>query len=79
MKDSSKGRLRTYKGPLSAKVTLLASVNPKIGKSRERFALYKQGMTVAEYYWRCECARHEAKRYKSDIEWDLERRFIKLD
>lgn len=42
--------------------------NPKRGKSRERFALYRDGMSVAEYI--------AAGGYRADIPWDLERGLI---
>ena len=53
-------------------ITVLAEKNPKRMNtaSYNRFALYRDGMTVAEYL--------EAGGRKSDIRWDTERAFIAI-
>jgi hypothetical protein len=53
-------------------ITLLAKENPKRpgSEARDRFALYKSGMTVAQF---------QAKGGKAvDIAWDLKHGFIKV-
>jgi len=76
-----KNILRVYKGPLTKRITVLVPNNPKTpGKlCYRRFGLYSLGMTVAEYYLACEQIGEKPRRYKLDIEWDLDRRFIRLD
>ena len=53
-------------------INLLATENPKrVGSaSFDRFALYQDGMTVAEYL--------EAGGWRSDLRWDSKRGFIAL-
>jgi hypothetical protein len=78
---SQKNVLRVYKGPPTKCITVLVPNNPKTpGKlCHRRFGLYRPGMTVAEYYLACEQIGEKSRRYKLDIEWDLDRRFIRLD
>lgn len=45
--------------------------NPKRGKSRDRFELYREGMTVQEYI--------EKGGYSADISWDVKRGFIVVE
>ena len=52
-------------------ITLLAERNPKSGASRERFALYRTGMSVSEYI--------ALGGWRSDIAYDADRGFIRLD
>ena len=44
--------------------------NPKRGKSKVRFELYREGMTVQEYV--------EAGGLVADIKWDQDRNFISV-
>ena len=53
-----------------ATITLLVAENPKRGKSRARFNLYRSGMTTHEFVL--------AGGYSADIAWDVKRGFIKL-
>lgn len=54
-----------------AVITLLIKHNPKRGKSADRFALYRDGMTVGEYV--------AAGGKRDDIPFDTKRNFIKVD
>lgn len=63
-------------------IKLLVKENPKRGISAKRFALYKDGMTVAAY---CEAADKvpnkdgkPGKYGKADIAWDTKRGYIKV-
>jgi hypothetical protein len=78
---SRKNTLRVYKGPLTKRITVLVPNNPKTpGKlCYRRFELYSPEMTVEDYYRACEQIGEKSHRYKCDIEWDLDRRFIRLD
>ena len=54
----------------NAKITLLQKENPKRGASAKRYALYKSGMSVADYL---------AKGgWRGDLAWDSEREFIRI-
>jgi hypothetical protein len=77
---SRAGELRSYKGPLSKRITVLVPNNPKqLGtQANRRFALYRSGMTVDEYYSACGEAKENVKYAAKDIEWDQDRKFIKL-
>lgn len=57
----------------TAKITLLATENPKRADAGRRFALYKTGMTVAEY------VKLAGPKGSADISWDSRQGFIKLD
>lgn len=61
-------------------VRLRSEANPKRGKSAERFALYRDGMTVGEYL-DASSALTGSKRGKwsCDLRWDAERGFIELE
>jgi len=78
---NQKSRLRVYKGPLTKRITVLRPNNPKTpGKlCYKRFELYRPGMAVAEYYLACEQIGEKPRRYKLDIEWDLDHGFIRLE
>jgi hypothetical protein len=77
---SRSGELRSYKGPLTRRITVLEPNNPKRPgtQANRRFALYRNGMTVDEYYSACEEAGENVKYAALDIEWDSDRKFIKL-
>lgn len=62
-------------------VEVLVDANPKRagGASRERFGLYRTGMTVGAYLDACVALEGNAKKrhkYLSDLTWDTERGFI---
>lgn len=64
--EKSRKGLQAY--PPDAVITVLVDRNPKQGKSRARFDLYRTGMTIAEYG---EAVRN--RRYAvHDIHWDIE-------
>jgi len=76
-----KNSLRVYKGPLTKRITVLV---PKQSKDSwktllQAFRPLSPEMTVAEYYLACEQIGEKPRRYKLDIEWDLDRQFIRLD
>jgi hypothetical protein len=79
-RGSRVGELRKYRGPLTKKINVLAANNPKLvgSQSNRRFALYKTGMTIDEYYAACEEAGENVKYAALDIEWDQDRKFIEL-
>lgn len=52
------------------KITVLAKENPKRAKAAERFALYKNGMTIAEYV--------AAGGLIADVRWDVRQEFISV-
>ena len=57
-------------------IRLLEQVNPKRGKSRFRFACYRDGMTIGEYeaaVWR-QLGDIEAAKCKADIKWDSDQK-----
>ena len=51
-------------------ITVLAESNPKRGESAERFALYRDGMTVGEYL--------AAGGVSKDVNWDAARGYISV-
>lgn len=58
-----------------AKITILASENPRRGAAAERFKLYRDGMTVATYCSKFEGGRSEALVH---LRWDVKHGFIKV-
>lgn len=52
------------------KITVVAKENPKRAKAAERFALYKNGMTVGKYV--------KAGGTMADIRWDVKQNFISV-
>ena len=63
--------------PDDAPITVLVDENPKRGKCRARFALYRRASTVGDYLDRC--AKLEGRprgHYLADLRWDTERSLI---
>lgn len=54
----------------SAQITLVAETNPKRGKSAARFAIYRTGMTVAEFL--------AEGGLRADLAWDAEHGYISV-
>jgi len=68
-----------YDGPSHRRIRLLVKANPKKGKAALRFAKYRDGMTVEEYFRACE-PLGPPKHAVFDITWDADpkRKFIEL-
>ena len=64
----TRGRAPNISG--DAVITLVAKENPKRGGAAERFALYKNGMTVDQYI--------AAGGKRADVNWDMSMDFIKV-
>lgn len=64
----TRGRQPNISG--SAKIKVLSADNPKRGTAAERFALYKNGMTVDEYI--------AAGGKRADVNWDVGQGFIEV-
>jgi hypothetical protein len=64
-------------------IRLLIGENPKRGKSRDRFSLYRDGMTVAEYLdaVNAQLGQAEARKCMGDLRWDSDphRAFIHVE
>ncbi len=64
-------------------IRLLVTENPKTGKSRARFACYRDGMTTAQYEnaVRDALGPDEARNCGPDLKWDSDpkRRFIRME
>ena len=58
----------------SRKITLLVAGNPKHGKAKARFALYRNGMTVAAYR-----AAVGERQGSADIRWDTRKNYIRIE
>ena len=58
------------------KIKVLVSENPKRGKSRDRFALYRNGISVADYVARSVKAGNPATLAKADLRWDVAKKLI---
>lgn len=54
----------------SMKITVLVKENPKRAKAAERFALYKNGLTIADYV--------TAGGTLADVRWDTKQQFISV-
>jgi hypothetical protein len=67
-------------GPGSV-IVLLRSTNPKKGKSAERYALYRDGMTVQEYTDAVVKAGYSKTFANGDLKWDSGPRhgFIRIE
>jgi hypothetical protein len=59
-------------------ISVIVKENPKRGASRERFAFYKDGMSVEQYIARSVKAGNPAKLARADVAWDLQRQFISV-
>jgi hypothetical protein len=65
--------------PLEAKITLnpeLKEANPKRRKAADRFALYRNGMTVGEYIEASHKAGNSKALAMADIRWDQAAKFL---
>jgi len=80
-KGSRAGELGEYHGPLTSKIFLRVPDNPKVhgSQAHRRFNLIRDEMTVAEYYIVCQAVGENPKYARQDIEWNLDRKFIRLD
>jgi hypothetical protein len=68
------------KTPTKAKVIhLLVKENPKQGKSHNRFAFYRDGMTVQRYIERCEAVGLPASLARADLRWDTKHQLIAIE
>ena len=63
----------------SPEITKLVIENPKSGKSHDRFALYWDGMTVAEYISAVVANGDNERHALDDLCWDINHLFIRLD
>lgn len=61
---------RIVKDPDTARITVLARENPKKFGAAERFALYRNGMTVSAYI--------AAGGQRRDVAWDVKMKFISV-
>jgi hypothetical protein len=61
-------------------IRLLVTDNPKqpTGKSYARFALYEDGLTVAQYVQRSVGAGNKETLAIADLRWDVARKFIEI-
>jgi len=66
--EGGRGRAPNIAG--TAKIKLLTKENPKRAAAAERFALYKNGMTVDEYI--------SAGGKRADVNWDVGQSFIEV-
>ena len=69
-KEEGAGRGRAPNISDDAKIKLLVKENPKRAAAAERFDLYKNGMTVAEYL--------KAGGKRADVNWDVKQGFIEV-
>ena len=62
-------------------IRLLINHNPKRGASRERFALYRDGMTVYEYKVACrnKFGGNQYAKCESDLQWDTDKGFLRVE
>jgi hypothetical protein len=59
-------------------ISLLVKDNPKRGTSRDRFALYRNGMTVEKYVAASVAAGNSPSLARADLRWDTTRNFIAI-
>jgi len=76
MQNASSAMKKTKKSdwPDSSRITVLVAGNPKRRTAAQRFALYRNGMTVAEYK-----AAVGEKQAVLDLRWDVKMQFIKIE
>jgi hypothetical protein len=60
------------------KIKLLVDENPKRGKSRDRFALYRTGLTVEQYVERSVKAGNPVSLARADLRWDESKKLIAI-
>lgn len=60
-------------------IRLIEKENPKGGASKDRYALYKDNMTVNAYIKGCEGLGYPASKARADIRWDQKKGFIKIE
>jgi hypothetical protein len=80
-KTKKSGIIQTTGFIASDVIRLQISGNPKNGKSRLRFACYRDGMTVADYTNEVgqRCGAAEAPKCTPDLKWDSDRHFIRIE
>lgn len=64
--------------PTGQVIHLLVKENPKRGASRDRYALYRDGMSVDQYIDRVVKAGVSSSAARADLRWDVEREFIAI-
>ncbi len=67
-------RIRAGGIPNDAKISILVEENPKRGKAKERFDLYKEGMLVSTYKEKI----GDPKQAIACLRWDAKKKFIKI-
>ena len=68
---------RTWQG--NSVITLMVTANPKQGKSRDRYALYTTGLTVAAYQKAVVAGGYgNTTKATADLRWDVQRGFITI-
>jgi hypothetical protein len=55
---------------------VLVTENPKRGKSRDRFPLYRNGLIVEQYVERSVKAGNPVDLARADIRWDVDKKLI---
>jgi hypothetical protein len=66
------------KFPDTAKITAIQLPNPKRGQAKDRYALYKEGMTVREYIDTAKEHKITAALAMADMRWDFVKKFITI-
>ena len=72
------GRAAKRTHPDATPVKVLAEGNPKRGKSAERFALYADARTVADYVAACTKAGYTRAKALADVRWDAAKGLIEV-
>ena len=76
-KSKPKGGRKLKKTP-SGKIKLLVKENPKRSKAAKRFALYKSGMSTADYVKAAVKIGASESLANADIRWDIAHEFISV-
>ena len=64
--------------PLAGIIKILSEKNPKKRKAGERFSLYKDGQSVAQYIAASKADGNTESQAKADIRWDYTCKFINV-
>ena len=78
MAKQVKNQAKQVAQPKAKVISLLVKDNPKRGNSRERFAIYRTGMSPDQYVAKCVAAGNAASLARADLRWDLSRKFIAI-
>lgn len=73
-KAPSERKARQSSLPIDGKISIIVTENPKRGRAKEKFAMYKEGMLVSTYLEKFDDPAYAI----ATVKWDIKHNFIKV-